>query len=85
MFKHTSLSDNRVVWNTQFLIKFHIYGSPTFTIMDLNHDYVVNESLQSNPIHYIKSVYMMSQLITEMTGASMESTLDLIKKNFPHA
>ena len=46
----------------------------------VNYDYVVNESLHSNPIHYIESLYDMSQLITEKTRVtqSTESTLDVI-------
>ena len=32
---------------------------------DLNYDYVVNESLHTNPVHYIEALYEMSQLITE--------------------
>ena len=47
---------------------------------DLNYDYVANESLHSNPIHYIESLYDMSQLITEKTRVTQntESTLDVI-------
>ena len=32
---------------------------------DLNHVYVVNESLHTHPVHYIEALYEMSQLITE--------------------
>ena len=34
---------------------------------DLNYNYVVNESLHANPVHYIGTLYDMSQLITEKT------------------
>ena len=45
------------------------------TLGDLNYDYV-NESLHSNPMYYIESLYDMSQLITEKTRvtSSTEST-----------
>ena len=47
---------------------------------DLNYDYVVNESLHTNPVHYIEALYEMSQLITEKTRVtkSTESTLGII-------
>ena len=52
---------------------------------DLNYDYVINESLHSNPIHYIDSLYEMSQLITEKTRltSGTESTLDLLLTTNP--
>ena len=52
---------------------------------DLNYDYVVNESLHTNPIHYIEALYEMSQLITEKTRVtqSTESTLDIILTTNP--
>ena len=52
---------------------------------DLNYDYIVNESLHSNPIHYIESLYDMSQLITEKTRVTQntESTLDVILTTNP--
>ena len=52
---------------------------------NLNYDYVIKESLHSHPIHYIESLYDMSQLITEKTRvtSSTESTLDLILTTNP--
>ena len=52
---------------------------------DMNYDYVINESLHSNHIHYIESLYDMSQLITEKTRvtSNTESTLDLILTTNP--
>ena len=52
---------------------------------DLNYDYVANESIHSNPIHYIESLCDMSQLITEKTRVTQntESTLDVILTTNP--
>ena len=52
---------------------------------DLNYDYVVNESLHANPIHYIETLYDMSRLITEKTRVTQctESTLDVILTTNP--
>ena len=52
---------------------------------DLNYDYVINESQHSNPVHYIDSLYEMSQLITEKTKvtSSTESILGLILTTNP--
>ena len=52
---------------------------------DLNYDYVANESLHTNPVHYIEALYEMSQLITEKTRVtqSTESTLDIILTTNP--
>ena len=52
---------------------------------DLNYDYFVNDSLHSNPIHYIESLCEMSQLITEKTSVteSTESALDMILTTNP--
>ena len=51
----------------------------------MNYHYVVNESLHSNPIHNIESLYDMSQLITENTRVTQntESTLDVILTTNP--
>ena len=52
---------------------------------DLNYDYVVNESLHTNPVHDIEALYEMSQLITEKTRVTQntESTLDIILTTNP--
>ena len=52
---------------------------------DLNYDYVVNESLHADPIHYIETLYDMSQLINEKTRVTQctESTLDVILTTNP--
>ena len=52
---------------------------------DLNYDYVVNESLHSNPIHYIESLHDISHLITEKTRVtqSTESILEVILTTDP--
>ena len=52
---------------------------------DLNYDHVVNESLHSNQIHCIESLYDISQLITDKTRVtqSTESTLDVILTTDP--
>ena len=52
---------------------------------DLNYDYVVNESLHTNPVHYIEALYEMSQLITEKTRVTQrtESTLNMILTTNP--
>ena len=52
---------------------------------DLNYNYVVNESLHSNPIHYIESLYDLSQLFTEKTRVTQntESTLYVILTTNP--
>ena len=34
---------------------------------DLNYDYVVKESLHTNPVYYIETLYDMSRFITEKT------------------
>ena len=52
---------------------------------DLNYDYMVNESLQTNPVYYIKTLYNMSQLITEKTNVTQctERTLHKILTTNP--
>ena len=34
-------------------------------LSDLNHDYVVNESLHTNPVRSVEALYDTSQLITK--------------------
>ena len=47
--------------------------------------YEVNESIHTNPFHYIEALYEMSQLITEKTRVtqSTESSLDIILTTNP--
>ena len=52
---------------------------------DLNYDYDINESLHKNPIHYIESLYGMTQLITDKTRVTecSETLLDVILTTNP--
>ena len=45
--------------------KATVKGQDCILLGDLNYDYDINESLHKNPIHYIESLYEMTQLITE--------------------
>ena len=48
---------------------------------DLIYDYVVNESLHANPIHYIETLYDM--LLKTRVTQCRESTLDIILTTNP--
>ena len=52
---------------------------------DLNYDYVVNESLHTNPVYYIETLYDMSQFIAEKTRVTQctASTQDIILTTNP--
>ena len=68
-----------------FIVTDIIVDLKMIILGDLNYNYVVNESLHSNPIHYTESLCNMSQLITEKTRVtqSTESTLDVILTTNP--
>ena len=54
---------------------------------DLNYDYQLNESLSSNPIHYMENLFGLSQLITENTRVAKTTStlLDVILTSNVHA
>ena len=52
---------------------------------DLNYNYDINESLSTNPIHYMSQLFGMSQLVTEPTRVTMTSSslIDVIMTTSP--
>ena len=62
------------------IVKATVNGQDCILLGDLNYDYDINESLHKNPIHYIESLYEMTQLITEKTRVTecSETLLDVI-------
>ena len=52
---------------------------------DLNFNYVIDENLSKNPIHYIENLYNLHQLVTSPTRVTPTSstTLDLILTSIP--
>ena len=52
---------------------------------DLNYDYILDESLSNNPIHYIEMAYEMTQLILQPTRemSDTSTTLDIILVSHP--
>ena len=52
---------------------------------DLNYDYKIDETLSSNPIHYIENLYGMTQLISKATRVTMTSStlIDIILTTAP--
>ena len=52
---------------------------------DLNLDYKVDESLSSNPVHYIENLYLMQQMITGKTRVtqSSETLIDVLLTTMP--
>ena len=52
---------------------------------DLNFNYVLDESLSKNPVHYIESLYNLHQLVTSPTRVTptTSTTLDLILTSMP--
>ena len=54
-------------------------------LSDMNFDYNVNENLYRNPVYHIECMYSMSQLISEPTRVTTESstTIDVILSNIP--
>ena len=65
--------------------KTTVNGQDCILLGDLNYDYDINESLHKNPIHYIESLYEMTQLITEKTRVTecSETLLDVILTTNP--
>ena len=65
--------------------KATVNGQDCILLGDLNYDYDINESLHKNPIHYIESLYEMTQLITEKTRVTecSETLLDVILTTNP--
>jgi hypothetical protein len=55
-------------------------------IGDLNYNYMFDESLESNPIHYIEKCYSMQQIITEPTRITphTSSLIDVLLTTMPH-
>ena len=60
--------------------KTTVNGQDCILLGDLNYDYDINESLHKNSIHCIKSLYGMTQLITDKTRVTecSETLLDVI-------
>ena len=58
---------------------------PVISLGDLNFDYVLNDTLSTNHIYYIETVYEMRQLIDQPTrdDDKSSSTLDLILTSHP--
>ena len=56
-----------------------------FVAGDLNFDYKLDESLSSNPIHYIENLYSMTQIIHQPTRVTKNSTslIDLMLTTLP--
>ena len=52
---------------------------------DLNFNYIIDESLSSNPIHLIETLFQMSQMISEPTRRTLTSStlLDVILTSIP--
>ena len=52
---------------------------------DLNYDYEFNESLSTNPLHYIENLFGLTQLITDYTRVTPTSSslLDVILSSLP--
>ena len=52
---------------------------------DLNFDYKVDESLSSNPVHYIENLYLMQLMITGKTRVtqSSETLIDVLLTTMP--
>ena len=58
---------------------------PVISLGDLNFDYVLNETLSTNPIYYIETAYEMRQLIDQPTRVDdkTSSLLDVILTSHP--
>ena len=58
---------------------------PIISLGDLNFYYVMNETLSTNPIYYIETVYEMRQLIDQPTWVNdkTSSILDVILTSHP--
>ena len=65
--------------------KAYVENSELCLAGDLNHNYVFDESLSTNPIHYIENLYMLKQIVTEPTRVTMTSStlLDVILTSIP--
>ena len=52
---------------------------------DFNYNYVFDETLSSNPLHYIENLYNLTQLITQATRVSKNSSslIDVILSSIP--
>ncbi len=51
----------------------------------LNHEYKIDETLSTNPVHYMEQLFLCKQLITEPTRETSKSrsTLDVILSTLP--
>ena len=58
---------------------------PVIYLGDLDFNYILDETLSSNPIHYIETAYDMHQLIDQPTRVDdkTSSVLDVILKSHP--
>ena len=52
---------------------------------DLNYNYVFDETLSSNPLHYIENLYNLTQLVTQATRVTNNSSslIDVILSSIP--
>lgn len=52
---------------------------------DLNYDYKIDESLSNNPLHYLESLYLLTQLIEKPTRVTRKSSklIDVILTSCP--
>ena len=58
---------------------------PVISLGDLNFNYIMDETLSTNPIHYIETAYDMHQLIDQPTRVDdkTSSVLDVILTSHP--
>ena len=58
---------------------------PVISLVDLNFNYILGETLSTNPIHYIETTYDMQQLIVQPTRVDdkTSSVLDVIIMSHP--
>ena len=58
---------------------------PVISLGDLNFNYILDETLSTNPIHYIETAYDMHQLIDQPTQVDdkTSSVLDIILTSHP--
>ena len=58
---------------------------PFISLGDLNFNYILDESVSTNPIHYVETAYDMHQLIDQPTGVGdkTSSVLDVILSSHP--